>query len=388
MQDAVLDGFSDTAVNAAMLPAGGVRIALTSPALRADVLAWLAKHALDICVSVEITGAHDAKFIHCRLLPQLAERWTPGYDTVGVCAMLGLDGAANRADLVREILLAMLCGPVTFDFPSLDDWVSSVSMRCYIVAAARKTALSFHTTEAERPRDCWTYNKGLGFTILPGHSLIESLRKATQLEASGELYSFSCYRATEYVILLGIAEEAQATHPALYTRLQKQWETEAVQSGEFHEVFLREYGSMEAPLPLRYFVPGDRTWFRNPDDASSDVIGYEGSWVMYLGGGLFTNFWKRDRPYTLEGKSLEIYHWRNATWRDAAGELRMDESRVEALIQESLQDEQACQRILAEMLRLREPAGVYVDGGCIDTSREYPRLVRPGSSDIVLPDAS
>src|SRR3546814_5001957 len=52
-----------------------------------------------------------------------------------------------------------------------------------------------------------------GFTIEPGVSLIEALQKATQPDASGKLYSFSCYRATEYVTLLGIARELHAAHP-------------------------------------------------------------------------------------------------------------------------------------------------------------------------------
>jgi len=36
------------------------------------------------------------------------------------------------------------------------------------------------------------------------------------------------------------------------------------------------------------------------------------------------------------------------------------------------------------MMRLRDPKGVYARGGCIDASREHPRFVRPGTSDIRL----
>jgi hypothetical protein len=156
-------------------------------------------------------------------------------------------------------------------------------------------------------------------------------------------------------------------------------------SGEFHEVFLREHGTMSEPLPLKYFVPGDRTWFRNPDEHSSDVTGYEGSWVMYLGGGLFTNFWKRDQPYTLEAKCIEMYHWRNATYRDQAGELQIDEAVVENRVADTADDPAEIERILALMQRHREPSGMYVDGGCIDTTREYLRWVCPGTSDLVIP---
>jgi hypothetical protein len=46
---------------------------------------------------------------------------------------------------------------------------------------------------------------------------------------------------------------------------------------------------MNEPLPPMYFVQGDRAWFRNLGDHSSDVTGHEGFWVLCL-GGLFTNF--------------------------------------------------------------------------------------------------
>jgi hypothetical protein len=41
---------------------------------------------------------------------------------------------------------------------------------------------------------------------------------------------------------------------------------------------------------------------------------------------------------------------------------------------------------MQSMERLQDPRGVYLEGGCIDPSREYPRWVCSGTSDIVLPD--
>ncbi|NWG86854.1 MAG: hypothetical protein HXY26_04970 [Hydrogenophilaceae bacterium] len=330
-----------------------------------------------------VAGPDGLRFF---LKPAAAAAWAPDYDTLQLCEKLGLDGVARPDDLEREILIAMLLGPVAFEFPSYAELLAAVRMRRYIVEAARQTELDFHTTEAERPAEYWTYAEGRGFIILPGKPLITALQKATQPEVSGELYSFSCYRATEYVILLGIAQELQASNPELLARLQRQWEQAPIMSGRFHDVFLREYGSMEDPLPMKYYVPGDRLWFRNPDEASSDVVGYEGSWVFYLGGGLFTNFWKRGKPFTLASKCLEIYHWRHGTYRDAAGELQMDEARVEAHVRASQADPAEAARIVERMLRYRDPKGVYRDGGCIDTSREYPRWVCPGTSDMPLPE--
>jgi hypothetical protein len=343
--------------------------------------------AQDLATSVVIHEDRDAagNFLRIGLAPDLASEWAPGHDTLALARKLHLAPAHRPADLIREIVLALLVAPVAAEFPSLDELVSAVHIRRNIVQAARKTTLSFHTSQAERPTDCWAYREDCGFVILPGVSLTAALAKATQPEVSGTLYAFSCYRATEYVMLLGIAEELAHCNPDLYHRLESLWTRRPIMSGEFHEVFLREQGSMEAPLPPHYFVPGDRVWFRNPDEASAEASGYEGSWVIYLGEGLFTNFWKRDQPYTLADKCLEIFHWRQATYLDAEGEARMDEAKVEKLVAASLLDTAGTARIQARMQRYREGRGVYVDGGCLDTTREFARWVQPGTTDIVLP---
>ena len=336
----------------------------------------------EVTTAIESTGANSA--LRFCLHTADAQALAPEYDTLTLCARRSLAPIDNADDLAREIWLSMLLGAARFEFPSYAELQSAVRIRMNIVTAARNTTLAFDTEAAERP-DCWTYSEDTGFTIRPGHSLVAALQKATQPDASGKCYSFSCYRATEYVILLGIAQELEHCNPDFYSQLQIYWQQRAIMSGQFHDVFLREYGSMSAPLPPKYYVPGDRVWFRNPDAHSSDVTGYEGSWVIYLGNGEFTNFWKRDQPYTLTSKCVELYHWRHATYRDDAGELQMDEQIVEQRVQASLQDEAEVEQILATMLKLREGQGVYRDGGCIDTSREYPRWVCPVTSDLLLP---
>lgn len=369
---------------------GGIRITGTAPraleSARRGFLGYLEELGLGQYVKTVDEPRMTRNALHFKLRRDYAREWSPACDTTQLCSQLGLDTQNSSADLEREIVLSMLLGPLPFQFPSCEEFSSAVRIRKNIVHAARKTALAFDTSGAERPAEYWTYVQGRGFTLLPGKSLIEALRKATQPEDSGQLYSFSCYRATEYVILLAVAQELQACNPELFDKLQHHWESRAIMSGEFHEVFLREHGTMDEPLPLKYFVPGDRTWFRNPDDHSSDVTGYEGSWVMYLGGGLFTNFWKRANPYTLTTKCVEIYHWRNATYHDETGAMRIDESRVDEQVRESLSDPSATDRILAKMMRHREPSGVYQDGGCIDTTREYVRWVRPATADLVIPE--
>lgn len=365
----------------------GIRIAGTAgPALHER----LQRLGVDRLAELRQEGAT----LVCRLAADAAHELMPGHDTLQLGERLaghrrgdGGDGGAAAGDdaLEREIVLAMLAAPHGFDYPSPEEFAAAVRIRGNIAAAARRTALCFDTRGLERPEDCWTYHEETGFTLIPGQPLIASLKKATQPEVTGKCYSFSCYRATEYVILLGIAEALPEFNPELLQRLQRQWETRAIMSGRFHEVFLHEHGSMEAPLPARYYVPGDRVWFRNPDACSSDAPGYEGSWVIYMGGGLFTNFWKCEQPYTLAGKCLELYHWRHATWRDASGELQIDEAVVDQRVRASLENPAECAAILDAMLRYRDPQGVYADGGCIDSTRECPRRVCPGTAEIALP---
>lgn len=349
------------------------------------VLARLDAQDLAHCVCSTEGNDGAGHFIRLSLSAEQGQAWAPGYDTLALARRLKLETDDQPADLTREIVAAMLMGPVAFEFPGVDELACAVRIRHNIARAARKTSLSFHTSQAERPEDCWAYKEDIGFVIRPGVSLVAALAKATQPEVSGTLYSFSCYRATEYVMLLGIAEELAHCNPALYAQLQTLWSARPIMSGQFHDVFLREQGSMEAPLPPHYFVPGDRTWFRNPDEASADASGYEGSWVIYLGGGLFSNFWKPRQPYTLADKCLEIYQWRNALYRDPEGDERIDETKVETLVAAAQQDASELERILALMQRYREPRGVYRDGGCLDTTREFARWVCPGTTDLILP---
>ena len=152
---------------------------------------------------------------------------------------------------------------------------------------------------------------------------------------------------------------------------------------------MTEVGSLEEPLPQRYYVPGDRVWFRNPDEASADVVGFEGSWVVYLGQGLFTDFWRPQSAYTLESKCLEIYYWRDAIVPNATGEPTIDETVVwarMAALNGTQTDEKA--RILARMLRYRDGRGVYADGGCIDATREHPRWLCPHTATVELEPAA
>lgn len=354
--------------------------------LSADLREWGLQSAVQT-LSVPLEDGTVA--LVASLRPEFQQTHMPGFNSLNLRTSLGPANTADHANgawaLEREIWVALLGSPHRFAFRDLEALKSHVRVRRNMALAARLTALAFKTEAAERPEADWHYEEDPGFILKPGRPLINALIAATQPEATGKLYDFSCYRATEYVILLGIAQELQANHPALLAQLQQLNERHAVRSGQFHEVFLIEYGSMEAPLPARFYVPGDRLWFRNPDERSADVTGYEGSWVMYMGGGLFSNFWKRDAPFTLESKAIEIFHWKDGVYTDAQGELQMDETVVERLVAQTQADPEARARVLERMLRMRDPKGVYAQGGCIDTTREYPKSVSREHCDLVLP---
>lgn len=343
----------------------------------------------DLAPFVDSEMGSDAAGYYDRiwLIDSYADRLTPAFSTLQLRQTLHLEGADAEDDLIREIVVALLAGPIPHAFPSVEELQSAVRMRRNIVVAARRTVLAFDTAQADRPPQYWHYDEDRGFVIRPNTSLITALTCATQPAVGEPLYTFSCYRATEYVILLGMAQEVRRCNPGLYQQLQRMWMCRPIKSCEFHEVFLREQGAMDDPLPPGYYVPGDRVWFRNPDAASAEVTGYEGSWVFYLGGGRFTNFWQPGRPYTLADKCLEIYHWRNGVRRDASGAECMDEHAVHSLVEATRAHPAEMSRILQLMQRFREPQGIYTSaGGCIDVTRECVRWVRPATSDLRLPD--
>jgi hypothetical protein len=321
------------------------------------------------------TSDKDGHRWTARLDPAVFARLCPGFDTLALAQRLAdWPGLETGDSLLREVWLALLCAPQRIDFDSLSDLESHIRARCHIARAAEKTALAFKTSDAaERPQAFWHYEEDVGFLLQPQADLIDALMAATQPERTGRLYDFSCYRASEYVILLGLAQEARASSPQVYQRLQATARQRCIKSGLFHEVFLIEYGSVDLPIPARYYVPGDRVWFKNPDEVSSNADGYEGSWVIYMGGGLFSNFWKRDRPFTLDHKALEVFHWRHGLYFDEAGEPQINEHIVEARVAATQADAVQSAQVLARMSRYRDPSGVYQAGGCIDSSREFPR---------------
>ncbi|MET4574963.1 hypothetical protein [Ottowia thiooxydans] len=328
---------------------------------------------LDWCMG-ESLDLPQGRVWRLRLKEPHFEILLPSHDTLGLRQRLTqITNISGNDLLMLEVWVALLGAPVRIDFADLDELQAHVRIRCNIARAAEKTALAFKTDAAERPSAFWQDQPGTGFLLKPEASLTDALTAATQPERTGRLYEFSCYRATEYVILLGIAQEAECSRPGLYEQLERTARTRCIKSGSFHEVFLSEYGTADVPIPMNYYVPGDRVWFKNPDEPSSNASGYEGSWVIYLGDGCFSNFWKRDSPYTLQDKMLEIYHWRDGAYLDDQSMLQMNEKLVEDKVASTQKSPDRAQQVLNRMMRYRDLMGVYSEGGSIDSSREFPR---------------
>jgi hypothetical protein len=369
----------------------GFGIILRSATEFESFVSWLRAEFSFLNLRVEPNIWQAAQAYHVSLSQDSLAAYLPGFDSLGLRARLlraSLDRPFGSDDslLEAEIFVALSACPYVLTFPSFAELQSSLRVRRLIAQAAGKTALSFDTQAAERPEEYWIYDEARGFTIKPGVSLIEALIKATQPAQSGRLFSFSCYRASEYVMTLGIAQELFSSHPHLYAQLERRCEKKLIRSGQFHDVFLVEYEANDAGVPQNYYVPGDRVWFRNPDERSSDIAGYEGSWVIYLGGGYFSNFWKLNQPYSLEEKCLEVFHWRDAVQINQKGEAWINEETVETLVASSSRDIVKRKEILGKMMLPRAPRGVYNRGGCIDTTRESPRWLCPQTCELVIPE--
>jgi len=344
--------------------------------------AWLDE--LGLLAHVRVQANHSS--LCAGLAPESSVTWAPQLDTTALGEVLADQCGRDERHTEREVLTSLLLSPLELDFPDFDEFESAVRIRVDTAQAGAATALRFDIDQY-RPEAYWDRLETGSFSLRPGCSLVGALAAATQPGPDEDPYGFGCYRASEYVMLLAIAREAARVHPELKQRLRERSTRRPIESREFHDVLLRELGTFDEPVPACWFVPGDRIWFRNPDAHSADAEGFEGSWVIYIGDGLFSNFWKRNAPFTLERKCVEIYHWRHATYRGEDGCLRVDEDEVARRVALTEADPAEHARVLALMQRWRDPRGVYEHGGCLDRTRECARWVQPDSCDIVFSPA-
>ena len=324
---------------------------------------------IDELLDCEVHIVNDAPCLHLSANDRLGAI-CPKFDTAPIQAILWERQPTRKNTMLSEIILAMALSPQAIPFNSTSEFKSTLRMRRNAVEVASRTELSFDTSSITRPQAFWVYTKENGFLLRQGISLAEGLERALCPDVSGFTYAFSCQRASEYLMLYAVVRELSKVNKAGLHAVEEQWRKRALTGDDFLFRFLEERGSREAPMPMRYYIPGDRIWFKNPDDHSSDIEGFEGSWVIYLGGGRFCNLWDRHHPYTLEEKCLEIHYWSQSVEVNSAGIAWINEVVVKELVEEALRDPAIQRSILEKMMVYRDPAGVYADGGCIDLSRD------------------
>jgi hypothetical protein len=324
---------------------------------------------IDDLVDCSMSSGGDGRYLHLRANHRLLAL-CPDFDTANITTFLRTHQPNRDRALISEIILAMALSPDVVYFGSEQELKSNLRMRCTVVQVASRTELNFDTSSITRPQAYWIYTKENGFLLRQGVSLADGLERALCPDVSGFTYAFSCQRASEYLILYAVVCELQKVNKTGLNDVEQQWRKRALTGDDFLFRFLGERGTRENPMPMRYYIPGDRIWFKNPDDHSSDLEGFEGSWVIYLGGGCFCNLWDRHRPYTLEEKCLEIYYWSQCVEVSPAGIPWMNEAVVKEQVNKALNDPALSRSILEKMMVYRDPTGVYADGGCIDLSRD------------------
>lgn len=315
------------------------------------------------------SASEEGRFLHLRAKHRLLAL-CPDLDTAGLATILRSRQTAPEQVLLSEIILAMALSPILVVFHSQQELKSNLRMRCTVVNLASRTELNFDTSSITRPQAYWIYTKENGFLLRQGVSLADGLERALCPDVSGFTYAFSCQRASEYLMLHAVVRELQKVNKTGLHEVEQQWRKRALTGDDFLFRFLGERGTRDNPMPMRYYIPGDRIWFKNPDDHSSDIEGYEGSWVIYLGSGLFCNLWNCQSPYTLEEKCLEIFYWSKSTAVNGNGMLFMNEDLVKEQLEKALHEPAVSEPILKKMMVYRDPTGVYANGGCIDLSRD------------------
>lgn len=146
------------------------------------------------------------------------------------------------------------------------------------------------------------------------------------------LYAIGCYTATKLVMAQGILDYYARIAPdvaqvrALEARLmQDNAPLRNVEPGAMWD-FEPDYDPQDTGRPgkllqiqygvaPRNFVPGDWAYFYNTDPITYQKTGYEGSNAIYIGRGLFDDYYKdHNYRYTYREKMHEVYQWRHGVF--------------------------------------------------------------------------
>ncbi len=368
-------------------PLGGICIVAHDKSQLENITRDLSRWASELQIRQYLdltTAMHQGLWVVQMHASALLKESAPNADVRCLADSFGFSTTSSEDELLREIVFSKALSPVASSFPSVDEFFAALRVRRNIALIARRTELWFSIDEDTRPATHWRQLGGDGFALIAGQPLSQALELALCPDASGQSYGFACRQASEYLMLAGLAQELETTNPQLLEAIERRWGEQPLRGEAFINAFLTERGSRENPFPKHHYVPGSRVWFKNPDEDSTDVDGFEGSWVVYMGAGKFVNLWDKKSPYDIETKCFEVYHWRHCVERTDAGILRMNEDRVKDMMAASMADPATKHEILHQMMEYRAPVRVYGEGGCIDLTRENARWVCPQTTNICI----
>jgi len=361
----------------------GISITIKSNNEKEEVVGWLNK--LNIIDLVEVTSVYitnNQYQYNIHLKKNIFDILMPNYNTLSITKNINnINFEFNNNEILTiEILLCLLGSPVHFIYDSLNDLLSEISMRQNICYYASKTYVSINTRHditIERPNKYFR-NTDNDIVLLDDKSLTDGIIYSLLPSVSGNIYEFSCYRVCEYVVLLSILLELKKQNKEyVIQKIESTWRKQQIKSKKFHDVFLTEFGSNIFPLPKLFYIPGDKLWFKNPDDKSSDVVGFEGKWTIYLGNGLFGDFWKTcgdiNNQFTFEDILIEMYNWRFCVKYNKNNELYIDEEEVYYRNRLCKNDKNEKNKIVNLMNNYRNK--YFFIGGSIDKTREKPKNI-------------
>lgn len=149
-------------------------------------------------------------------------------------------------------------------------------------------------------------------------------------------YKIGCYTATKanyiqaYLSAYGNYEESSKNtlidklvsdkEPFVDIEPQDMWyfESDYIKSPKSSEGKLL---TLQKNVSAYNFIPGDWVYIRNTDPSTNSKTGYEGSNTIYLGSGLFSDYYNDHQGgYPYDRKLDEVYQWRNGVFsrsRDA-----------------------------------------------------------------------
>ncbi len=347
------------------------------------IINWLNK--LNIVNLVDINDTYNIinyqRQYNISLKKNIFDILMPNYNSFRIIKNMNkLNFTINEDVLNIEILLSLLGSPFHFVYDSLDDVLSEISIRRNICYYASKTHVSINTNDdisIKRPHEYFK-NKDNDIILLNNKSLIDGIIYSLLPSVSNNIYDFSCYRVCEYIVLVSILLELKKQNKDyIITKIEDIYRKKPIKSKSFHDIFMTEYGSNTFPLPKLFYIPGERIWFKNVDDKSSDIVGFEGKWTIYLGNGFFGDFWKTsgdiNNQFTFEDVLIEIYNWRFCVKYNENKELYMDENEVNYRNKLCKENQEEKKRIIGLMNNYY--GNYFFESGCVDKTREKPKNI-------------